>query len=150
MTTRPSLRDALIGGAIGATTLTLIHEIARRIIPGAPRVDTLGRRALAIGLESVGVDPPGYETLQAVALAGDIATNTLYYALAGLGPREGATLRGAIWGAIGGVGTAVLPPLVGLGHREAAGTPARTAMTIAWYLAGGIAAGAAIEGMGRP
>lgn len=145
----PSLADALIGGAFGATTLTLIHETARRILPDAPRMDTLGRRALARGMEAVGVDPPGGQAMQASALAGDLVANTLYYALAGFGPADDAIERGGIMGALAGVGALALPPVLGLGKDESLGTPARAAMTLGWYLAGGIAAGIAISLLGR-
>jgi hypothetical protein len=96
----PTLVDALIGGAVGATTLTLIHETARRALPDAPRMDTLGRRALARGMEAVGIQPPQGQSLQTAALAGDIVSNTFFYALAGLGPADDAIERGGIMGAV--------------------------------------------------
>lgn len=145
----PTLADALIGGAVGATTLTLIHETARRTLPDAPRMDTLGRRALARGLESVGLHPPEGEALQVSALAGDLVANTLYYALAGLGPADDAIERGGIMGAVAGIGALALPPVLGLGKDASLGTPARAAMTLGLYLAGGIAAGLAISLLGR-
>jgi hypothetical protein len=146
---RPTLTDALIGGAVGATVLTLIHETARRTIPEAPRMDSLGRKALARGLESVGVEPPRGDSLQAAALAGDLVSNTLYYALAGLGPTDDAIERGGILGAVAGIGGIALPPLMGLGHHDSMKTPARAAMTLGWYLTGGLVAGVAISLLSR-
>src|SRR4051794_29397270 len=145
----PTLVDALIGGAVGATTLTLIHETARRTVPDAPRMDTLGRRALSRGMEAVGLDPPRGETLQTSALAGDLVANTLYYALAGLGPADDAIERGGILGAVAGVGAIGLPPVMGLGSDASMATPGRAAMTLGLYLAGGIAAGVVISLLGR-
>lgn len=146
---RPRILVALIGGAIGATTLTLIHQVARRRVPEAPRVDLIGDRLVARGLEAIGVDPPTGDDLETAALAGDLVSNALYYALAGLGPPSGAIARGLALGVVGGLGSVILPPLLGLGRRETSGTPARTAMTVAWYTAGGLAAGLAIERLGR-
>jgi len=106
-------------------------------------MDTLGRRALASGMESVGMEVPADDQLQPMALAGDLTTNTLYYALVGLGKPSGALARGAALGAAAGFGAVVLPPLLGLGHRPGARTPQTAVMTFCWYVIGGLAAAAA-------
>jgi hypothetical protein len=142
---RHALRDALAGGLAGALTLTAIHETARRALPDAPRMDTLGRRALARGIRAAGAEPPRGDRLQALALAGDVVSNTAYYALVGAGRPETALARGAALGAAAGLGAIVLPPLLGLG-RAPRGLTARTkAMTFTWYLAGGVAAALAFR-----
>lgn len=135
--------NALLSGLAGATALTLVHESVRRIRSDAPRMDTLGRRAIASGMEAVGIEPPAGDEMQAVALAGDMVSNTLFYALVGLGKPSGAIARGAALGAVAGLGAATLPPLMGLGHRPGARTTQTAVMTVGWYLAGGLAAGAA-------
>jgi hypothetical protein len=145
----PTLADGLIGGAVGASALTLIHEMARRTLPDAPRMNTFGRRAMARGMEAVGLNPPEGDELHASALAGDLVSNTLYFALAGLGPADDAVERGGILGAVAGLGALALPPALGLGRAAILGTPARASMTLGWYLAGGLAAGVAISLLGR-
>ncbi len=117
--------NALLSGLAGATALTVIHESARRIHPDAPRMDTLGRRSIARGMEAVGLEPPAGEQLQTTALAGDVVSNTLYYSLIGLGGPSGSLARGAALGAVAGLGAVVLPPLMGLGHRPGAGRSRR-------------------------
>ena len=139
--------DALLSGLAGATALTLIHESVRRFHPDAPRMDTLGRRAIARGLEAAGIEPPGRDGLQATALAGDLVSNTLFYALVGLGRPSGSLARGATLGAVAGLGSLALPPLMGLGSRPGARTTRTAVMTFCWYLAGGIAAGAVHDGL---
>ena len=84
----------LLSGLAGAAALTLIHESVRRLRPDAPRMDTLGRRAIASGMEAVGMEPPAEDRLQAAALVGDLASNTLYYALVGLGRHQGRSREG--------------------------------------------------------
>jgi hypothetical protein len=135
---RTNSESRLLSGLAGATVLTLIHETARRLHPDAPRMDTLGRRAIASGMEAAGLDPPDEDSLQAAALVGDLATNTLYYSFAGPSLAHGAAI-----GAVAGIGAVVLPPFMGLGHRPGARTPQTAAMTIAWYTLGGIVAAAA-------
>ena len=137
------LLTALGSGLAGAATLNAIHETVRRIRPAdAPRMDTYGRRSIARGLEMAGVTPPSKDALQGLALAGDLVTNSLYYALVGVGspdPRS-AMCRGAALGAAAGIGAVVLPPMMGLGSAPSRRTPQTKAMTFAWYLAGGLAA----------
>jgi hypothetical protein len=141
------VRDALVSGLAGAVALTLIHETARRVLPDAPRMDTLGRRALARGFEALGREPPRRDALQGLALAGDLASNTLYYALVGVGGAAGAAVRGAVLGAAAGVGAVVLPPRMGLGRRPSQLTNRTRVLTVAWYLAGGLAAAATFRGL---
>jgi hypothetical protein len=139
--------DALASGLVGALALTAIHETARHTLDDAPRMDTLGRRALARGLEAMGVEPPSYGAMQGMSLAGDLVANSLYYAMVGLGPPEHAMLRGAALGAAAGLGAVVLPPRMGLGRRPSGLTPRTRAMTFTWYLAGGLAAAAAFRAL---
>jgi prepilin signal peptidase PulO-like enzyme (type II secretory pathway) len=134
------LPHALLGGFAGAAALTVLHETARRLTARAPRMDILGRRALARGLESIGVEPPPRDQLQAMALVGDVATNGLMYTLVGVGSPESAHLRGALIGAAAGLGAVVLPPRLGLGHGPEGLSAETKAMTFAWYLFGGIVA----------
>lgn len=133
---------ALGGGVAGAVTVTLINEIARRTIPHAPRLDALGMRALAATLRGAGGAVPDHDTLFYETLAGDLLSNSLYYSLVGFGGARGAWLRGALLGLAAGVGAALLPPKVGLGHQPGERAPDTQLMTVAWYTLGGLAAAA--------
>lgn len=140
---------ALASGLVGATTLTLVHELARRALPDAPRVDLLGMRAIAATLRGGGVTPPPSERLYWWALAGDLASNALYYSLAAVGAPERALWRGGLLGLGAGATTVALPPLVGLGSRLQARTPQTAMLTVLWYLIGGLAAGATIRALAQ-
>ena len=131
-----------ISGAVGACTLTLLHEVARRTIPDAPRVDVLGSEAISKGLRLAGQRPPAGEKLHHMALAGDLASNTCYYSLVGTGEDKGVWLRGAILGLVAGLGAVFLPGPMGLNAAPSNRTPATRVMTVAWYLVGGLAAAA--------
>jgi len=65
----------------------------------------------------------------------------------GVGSPEHAILRGAVLGVAAGLGAVVLSPYLGLGRRPRGLTPRTKAKTFAWYLAGGLAAGAAFRGL---
>jgi hypothetical protein len=145
--------QALGGGLAGACTLTLINESARRLSPKAPRLDTLGMRALDAGLRTVGVKPPKGERLRAWALAGDLVSNTLFFSLAGVGGAKQAPqtvwLCGPLLGLGAGLCSLALPPLVGLGRKPTRRTRETKLMTVGWYVAGGLATAAALRLFGR-
>jgi hypothetical protein len=134
---------SILSGAAGAAGLTLLHETVRRAVPDAPRMDVLGERAIAAGLRAVGAAPPREPHLHAAALVGDLVSNTAYYALVGLGGRDGAIARGGLLGLAAGLGAVFLPGPLGLGTRPSGRTPQTAAMTVAWYAVGGLIAGAA-------
>ncbi len=123
--------------------MTLLHQTARRVTNHAPRLDVLGMRALVKLLRGAGQEPPHGETLYDLTLAGDLVSNALLFSLVGEG-NDAVWARGAMIGLGAGVGTALLPPALGLGHPPNERAPQTQIMTVAWYVAGGlIAAGAA-------
>ena len=133
---------ALASGAAGAAVLTLVHETVRRATPDAPRMDVLGKRAIAAGVRAAGAEPPSGARLHGAALAGDLLANTAYYSLLGLGRADGALARGGLLGLAAGLGAVVLPGPLGLGTKPSRRTPQTAAMTVAWYTLGGLVAGA--------
>src|SRR5919107_322315 len=52
-----TLMRALGGGAVGAVALTALHELTRRTVPHAPRMDVIGMRALAKTVRALGRRP---------------------------------------------------------------------------------------------
>jgi hypothetical protein len=144
-----SAAAALGSGFAGASTLTLIHQTAQKALPDAPRADLLGMRAIAGTMRQAGLEPPSQDRLYGMALCGDLTANSLYYSLVGLGRPEGAWLRGALLGLAAGLGAVFLPGPLGLGRDATDRNPANQAMTVAWYLAGGLAAAAAYRFLRR-
>lgn len=135
------LTRSLVSGAAGAVVLTVIHETARRVVPDPPRMDQLGRRGLRRGLRSLGLSVPSHEEQQEIALAGDLLTNGLTYALVGLGDPRTAPIRGGVMGGALGLMSLVGAPLLDLGPGPDRQKVRTQAMTVAWYAAGGLAAG---------
>ena len=132
---------ALGSGLVGACALTLIHETARRFVDDAPRMDVVGMRALAKTMRAVDVEPP--VPLHEAALAGEIVSNSLYYSLVGAGGARDAIRNGALLGLAAGLGAVFLPEPLGLGRQPTEDSPETQLITVAWYLLGGLAAGAA-------
>jgi len=137
---------ALGSGLVGACALTLVHEAARRYIDDAPRMDVVGMRALAKTLRAVDVEPP--LPLHEAALVSDIVSNSLYYGLVGLGDAEDGLRNGAALGLAAGLAAVYLPEPLGLGRQPAKNSTETTLLTVAFYLLGGLAAGAAYQALG--
>lgn len=135
--------DAITSGAAGAVALTLAHEATRRVTADAPRMDVLGKRALAAGFRAADVAPPGEPAMHAVALGGDLVSNTACYALVGLGGPDGAAARGTLLGLAAGLGAVFLPGPLGLGTAPSRRTPRTAVMTVGSYALGGLVAGLA-------
>lgn len=131
---------ALTSGLVGACALTLLHESVRRFVPNAPRADILGMRAIAKGLLAVNAEPPADKPLHQLALAGDIVSNALYYSAIGFGKANNALLIGTTLGVLAGAGAVALPGPMGLGEAPTNRTTATQAMTVGWYLFGGLVA----------
>jgi hypothetical protein len=138
-----SFAKALFSGFIGACTLTLIHETARRVNPNAPRMDILGMRAISKSLRAVGDQPPDHKSLHRASLIGDIFANTLYYSLVGIGRENSVWVRGTGLGLAAGIGGVMLPVPMGLGEVPSGKTTVTKFMTVVWYLAGALAAASA-------
>jgi hypothetical protein len=138
--------NALLPGALGAVTTNILHEIVRRNVPNAPRVDLLGMQALAKVI-AARAKPPTGTTLYALTLAGDLSSNTVYFSVAGYVPRRYALPAGFAIGVLAGVGAVTLPGPLGLSEEPTARTPLTQALTVALYAAGGLAAGIAARTM---
>jgi hypothetical protein len=128
------------GGLAGALVLTGLHEVARRLLPHAPRMDVIGERALSRTLRLSGRRPPRGRRLYGATLAGELVSNMLYYSLAGSGSRSNRLRQGLLVGLAAGLGAVLLPPRLGLGHPPGERAPLTPLLTLAWYTAGGLAA----------
>lgn len=136
------LISAIAGGVAGAVTITLIHEITRRLIDDAPRMDKMGMEALENTLEKAGAPVPEEKTLFKMTMAGDILSNSIYYAISGAGAANKSFARGGALGLAAGIGAVVLPKYIGLHPAPSNRTPQTKLMTTGLYLIGGIVAGA--------
>lgn len=129
-------------GLAGACALTLIHEVARRIDPDAPRMDLLGMETITKLMNGVGLKPPPEERLHTVALLGDLVSNSMYYSMVGEGDDAGVWWRGAGLGLSAGLGAILSPPRLGLDPKPSRRTTRTRVMTVLWYLLGGLTAAA--------
>lgn len=141
---------ALLSGLVGAVTVNLLNEGVRQVLPHAPRVEVIGERALRDVVGAAGATPPRGKALYRWTLGADLLSNSLYFALVGLGPASGAGARGAALGLAAGVGAAALPEPLGLGRQPGERRPLTPLLTVLWYLAGGLAAAAVYRRLSPP
>lgn len=141
--------QALASGFAGACVLTLVHQAAQKMTDKAPRADVLGMRALNKAIRKADWPSPPDDKLYKWALMGDLAANSAYYSLVDVGSENRTWLRGTLLGLGAGVGALALPGPMGLGTRPTNRTRATQAMTVAWYLLGGLAAAAVSQALAR-
>jgi hypothetical protein len=138
---RPRLFFRALGpGFWGATSLTLVHEGARRVLKHPPRMDVLGMRALEKAVRWTGGKPARGWRLHRQALVADLLSNSLFYALVAVGRPKRPYLRGTVLGLLAGLGAVVLPPYLGLGKAPSRARPSTSLLTVAWYTLGGLMA----------
>jgi hypothetical protein len=134
-----AIANAVIAGAAGAITTNALHELTRRSLPDAPRVDILGMQALAKTLDVLSVEPPKGGALYNATLAADLVSNGAYFA--GVAPWPNPVLAGLLLGAAAGIGAVLLPEPLSLSTTPTSRTPATALLTVMLYSAGGLAAG---------
>ncbi len=130
-----------VAGVLGALTTNLLHELTRRSVEDAPRVDLLGMQALSKSVRSLGFVPPVGRNLYGWTLLGDMLSNSVYFAAVGLVPRRYAVIGGTAAGLIAGVGAVIFPARLGLSPQTTARTTRTAGLTCGLYTAGGIVAG---------
>ena len=140
------LTSSLLAGLAGASALTAVHQLARRYVPNAPRMDVLGKRALTRLSSGQAAALPAQD-LERITLAGDLVGNSAFYALVGLGSARQALPLGAALGLAAGAGALLLPERLGLGPAPHSQSGANQIMTVAWYLLGGLAAACTLQAL---
>jgi hypothetical protein len=111
-------------------------------------MDVLGMRALRRFVPALQHEQPRSSRLRRIALAYDLAANTLYYSAIPARTPAKTWSRAAVLGVAAGVGALLVPERMGLGDPPNSEIRANQAMTIAWYVAGALAAAVAANKMG--
>ena len=102
-------------------------------------MDLMGEEAL-IKISGKAAETPE-STLYNITMAGDVAVNSLYYALAAIGDSKNAPLRGVALGLGAGIGGVYLPKYLGLTNAYSDRTLTTRLMTIGIYTLGGLITG---------
>lgn len=135
-----------LGGLAGACALTVLNETVKKFDKDAPRLDLLGMNAVAKMMKGVGMRSlPGPAKLLPASMAGDLVANSLYYGMADAGDNKKTLIRGTLLGLGAGVGAVALAKPLGLDERPTAATTKTKALTVAWYVVGGLVAAAVIN-----
>ncbi len=139
---------AITAGLAGAVVLTLTHQLLKKFFDDAPRMDLMGEEALQKVADKADIHIPRKDSY-GLALAADIAANTLYYATAAIGNPKKASLRGSMLGLAAGVAGVLLPKYIGLNNRYSNRTLGTKIMTMAIYTLCGIVNGKMLDVLSR-
>jgi hypothetical protein len=134
------MKKSLGSGFLGALAVTAANQVGKRVMPGAPRLDVLGMRLTSQAMRKAQLKPLQGLSLYAVSFIGELISNSLFYALVGLGSARSAWLRGALLGLSAGLGAVALPKPLGIGKSPTARTRRMRIATVAWYMLGGLIA----------
>jgi hypothetical protein len=135
----------LAGGLAGAAVLTLLHETVRRLDADAPRVDLVGEEGVNKMLVNFNADPLKGDALYAATLSGDLLANSLYYSSIGQAKDDRLLLRGVMTGLTAGWAALSLTRKLDLDDAPVTRTRKTKALTVAYYLLGGITTAATIK-----
>jgi hypothetical protein len=136
--------DGLIGGLAGALGVTIAHELVKKWVPDAPRLDLLGEQGAAKVVESATGERPKQKDMYVPALAADLVANALYYGFAAANTKHPIRTAGVL-GVTAGLGAIKLPSKLGLKDEYTSGTLQKKLITVGLYTLGGIIAGLAIN-----
>jgi p-aminobenzoyl-glutamate transporter AbgT len=138
----------LINGFIGASVLTVAHQILKSQTPDAPRLDKLGMEGAAKVIDKFNLPVPK-DKLYIVSMLSDLAMNTMYYSQVGNKRGFGTLSKGMTLGLTMGGGVTALPGLLGLDGDLSSKNKKTTLMTMGLYALGGLAAAAAAQVGGK-
>lgn len=134
----------LIAGIGGALALNILHESLKNRGSNMPHIDQLGEEALQKSLGYFGVQVEKKHDLYLSTLAGDIASNAIYFSL--IGGRKSLIWPKAIaLGLAAGFGAVKLPKPLGLDPSPVARNFKVTALTITYYISGALVTGAILK-----
>lgn len=137
----------ILAGLGGAVALNILHESLKYKSSNMPRVDLLGEEALQKSLNYFGNSINDQQTLYMATLAGDVASNTMYYSLIGAGSIKHVFTRALAYGIAAGVGAVTLAEPLGLDPEPVNRSQKTKILTVAYYLAGAIVTGCIIKAM---
>jgi len=139
------LTKNMLGGFAGAIVLNVVHQLAKKVDKDAPQIDKIGGEALSKSIKRVGYDPPKGNKLFLATLVSDVIANATYYSLIGKGKKKNLLLRGIVYGAVAGIGALKLTKPIGLDDQPVNKTNKTKAMTIGWYILGGVTTAIALK-----
>jgi hypothetical protein len=139
--------SSALGGLAGAAALTVLNQTVKNFDKNAPRLDLLGMNAVAKVMKGPkGV--PLTDKVKPVSLAGDMISNALYFGMANSNSKGNTLLKGAFLGLGAGLGAVAMAKPMNAAETTNK-TPQTQAMTIAYYIVGGLVAAAVINLLGN-
>ena len=131
-----SVAKSLTSGIAGSVLMTILHESINRMTSDAPRLDLMGEEVLHKMNPDIKMNT---DKAYLGSLAGELASNSLFYSFIGSG--KNAWMKGLLLGAGAGFAAVVLPKYLGLNEEYSNRSPKTRAITIGLYAVAGLASG---------
>lgn len=122
----------ILAGFAGALALNIVHELVRKNFDNVPALNEVGEEALQKGLSKINLQLENKDAAYLATLAGDVVSNSFYYA------GTATNAAGLLSGALAGIGAIYLPKYIGLDDSPVASTDRKKLLTIAYYTLGGL------------
>ncbi|MFC6101462.1 SpoIIAA family protein [Olivibacter domesticus] len=135
----------LAAGLVGAIALNVVHETLKRRMAHAPRIDQLGKEAIAKSTDKLANYKPSEKNLYAASLASDLVSNSLFYSLIPSTDKNVLWAKSIVYGLGAGLGAVILPAKFGLNDRGVTKTTQTKGLTIAYYLFGALVTAASFS-----
>lgn len=128
----------IIPALAGSVALNIIHELARKQLKNVPQINEIAEEGIEKVWMTMGNKPPEGKDLYGAALAGDIVANTAFFrTISGDTPQE-TWIKGILLGAAAGIGALTLSEPLGLNDKHVNRNRKVQALTILYYLIGGL------------
>lgn len=135
----------LVAGLVGAIALNVLHETLKRRLDNAPRIDQLGKEAIAKSTEKIANYRPSEKNLYAASLASDLVSNSVFYSLIPSNDSKVLWAKSILYGVGAGLGAVILPKKFGLNDQGVTKTTQTKGLTIAYYLFGALVTAASFS-----
>lgn len=127
----------MIAGLIGSVALNILHEVMRKNVKNAPKINLVGQEALNKVLGEFGTPITDPKTLRNTTLEADVISNAIFYSMIGGNPKY-------IWpkaialGLSAGIGAIKLPEPLGLNAKPVTRTTQTKVLTVGYYIFGAL------------
>lgn len=134
---------SIVPAIAGSLVLNFIHEVGKKRVQGAPEINKIGEDAIAKAYKKMDEKPPQEAKRYAMAMAGDLLANTVYYRMVGGRSRAETWIKGLLYGVMAGVGVLTATKPLGLDDTPVNRNARTKGLTVLYYTLGGLATAAA-------
>ncbi|MDQ8003442.1 MAG: hypothetical protein REI64_01505 [Pedobacter sp.] len=139
----------MAAGLMGSVALNILHEVIRKNMSNAPKINLIGAEAVNKTLSQYGRPIQNPDDLHKVTLELDLIANAAYYSAIG-GNGKYIWPKAIAMGLSAGIGALKLPQPLGLDPTPVTATTQKQVMTVGYYLFGALVTAFALKTILKP